>query len=166
MNAALTRMVDDAAGRYLNADEAAALLAYADSLRERLALADAVRDAEAELVREAIGRTRAAHPEFFTRHGDPEGERSRRDMALVLRASVTAMICDDAHMQEEQLLLWLRTMFVANHIDPTVMRHAYTALGECVADRLGPEHYRLLAPFLAANVEALGTIPALVEGAA
>jgi hypothetical protein len=74
-----------------------------------------------------------------------------RDVGLVYRYCVFAMLSDDMKMLEDKLLFWLRTILQSQNFPQgnESIRATYTLLLREAERQIPPEHFRLLDPYLA-----------------
>ncbi|MBI1292502.1 hypothetical protein GC173_14885 [bacterium] len=80
-----------------------------------------------------------------------------RDVGIVYRYCVFAMLCDDLGFIEDKLLFWLRTVLQSLNFPGGVasIRQTYSDLMKETQRQLPPEDFRLLEPYLARTVSVL-----------
>ncbi|VTS04418.1 globin family protein [Tuwongella immobilis] len=159
MNPAISKMLEESAGRYLTEAERRAILDYTDSLPKRMQVAAAIQQIEEPALRSALEQVRRKYPEFFQNRPDNGVHHTLRDFALVLRYSVLAMICDDRNLQADRILGWMASMLSGLNFTPQFNRDSYTYVRDAIKANLPPDQYALIEPFLAINIEILGGIP-------
>lgn len=158
MSALLTKLTNDADGRYLTAQERQTVLDLADALPKRLRAAEQVEQVEESALRTALEDVQPQYPEFAKYH-DQAWARQYRDTQLVVRAAVAAMVNDDPRQLDDRALFWARSMFAANNYTPTFVRDTFTAVRDRLRDKLGAEEFTLLQPFLDRAITVLGDFP-------
>jgi hypothetical protein len=155
MTTRLSKLATAADGRYFSADERRQIKDYTDSLQRRLDAAEAVEQKEEAALRGVIEEMQKKYPNFAKYH-DQGWARQFRDMQLVLRSVVHAMIMDDIDQLDDRILFWMRTMFAANNYTPAFVRDCFTRLRDRLAEQAGRDHFDLLKPGLDRSVEVLG----------
>jgi len=158
MNTRMNKLLTSADGRYFTTDERQVLLAYAESLPRRFRAADQVEEKEEAVLRDVVGELQKRHADF-TKYHDQAWARVYRDVQLVLRADVHAMVADDAGQLDDRILYWMRTMFAANSFTPAFVRDCFSLLRERVRGQMAAEDFELLRPYLDRNVEVLADFP-------
>ncbi len=157
MTTRLSKLATAADGRYFTADERRQILDYTDSVGRRIQAAEAIEQKEEALLRSVVEEMQKKYPSFAKYH-DQGWARQFRDMQLVLRAAVQAMILDDVNQLDDRILFWLRTMFAANNYTPGFVRDCFTRLRDRLAEQ-GGDHFGLLKPGLDRSVEVLSDFP-------
>jgi hypothetical protein len=158
MNSLLRDIVRESEYRYLTKEEEKSILGYTNSLPARFKAASAVEVAEEKIVMHVIDVMKAKNPRFGTLHG-AAWEKGYRDVQLVLRNAVNAMVWDDSMLQEEILLHWFGTIVFSFGMTPKFMTDTYVALKEAAKMHLPPESYTACEPFLQRVVDVLSKIP-------
>jgi Phycobilisome protein len=158
MTTRLRKLATAADGRYFTADERRQIKDYTDYLHHRLDAADAVEQKEEAVLRSVIEEMQKKYPNFAKYH-DQGWARQFRDLQLVLRCVVHAMILDDLGQLDDRILFWMRTMFAANNYTPAFVRDCFTRLRDRLAEQPGGDHFELLKPGLDRSVEVLGDFP-------
>ena len=157
MTTRLLQLARSAEGRYFQPAEREQFLAYAEALPRRFAAATAVADHEEAILKATVTELQQRYPNF-AKHHDQGWAKCYRDLQLVLRQDVQALVLDDVQRLEDTTLLWLRTMLAANNLTPQFCRDAFTLLREQVQAQLA-ESFEPLQPFLDRNVEVLSDFP-------
>jgi hypothetical protein len=134
-------------GRYPTAAEEAAVLDWAASAPRRLQAANLIAKHEAQIVREAVDSMQPRYPRFAPQH-DRAWEKANRDMGLVLRYAVQAMIADDSDMANDKLFVWLGTLVRATGHTPQLFRDCYAAVVENCRRHLPADAFDLAEPYL------------------
>ncbi len=158
MYSRLLKIVNNTDSRYLNAEEQAAVLKYAASLPARIDAAKHAERVEGEAIRLTIQAIKRRFPKFESYH-ERGWEKGVRDMQLVLRYAVQAMILDDPEAAEEKLYIWTKTIIAAFNITPGFVRDSYTIFRDTLREQLPASAYTLLEPHLNLAIEALSDFP-------
>lgn len=158
MTRLLTKLVNDADGRYFNSDERRLLQDFAEALPTRLRAAEQVEQHEDEVLKSALEELQNNYPNFAKYH-DQAWARQYRDVQLVLRAAAAAMVADDIKQLDDRMLYWLRTMFAANNYTPQFVRDTFTLVRDRLKDKLGKDEFALMQPFLDRALEVLPDFP-------
>jgi hypothetical protein len=158
MTPPLTTILRQSDGRYLTADEREQVLAYARDLPARVQAAQAVETAEADLTATVVGELRGRYPRF-ERLIPNAWDRLADDLRLVLRTDVRAMLAGELRVLEDKALFYLRSILAAYNVTPQFTRDAFTLLRDRCRDRLGPDAFARLEPYLERNVEVLADFP-------
>ncbi len=159
MNPTLNRLIDEASGYFLCDTDQATILEYTNSLPRRFAVSKAVEQVEETVVGKTVEEMRNKYPNFFEKYHDYASEKGIRDISLVLRYTVLAMICADLTFQKERLLTWLSSIYGGLNFTPEFNRDAYTLLRDHLQQHLAAEDFTLLEPYLNINIDILGSIP-------
>jgi Phycobilisome protein len=155
MNSRLSKIAQTADGRYFSADERQAFRSFADSLPKRLGVVESVEQKEETVIRTVLEQMQLRYPNF-AKHHDQAWARQFRDVQLVLRAGVEAMVFDDIRRLDDKMLYWLRSMFAASNYTPRFVRDCFESLRDQMKSNLNHEEFDLLRPFLDRNIEVLG----------
>src|SRR5262245_13691658 len=158
MTTRLSKLATAADGRYFTAEERRQVQDYADSLKRRFEAAEAVEQKEETVLRSVVEEMQKKYPNFATYH-DQGWARQFRDLQLVLRAVVQAMILDDVAQLDVRILFWMRTMFAANNYTPAFVRDCFTRLRDRLAEQAGGDPFDLLKSGLDRSVEVLSDFP-------
>src|SRR3984893_551356 len=103
MNARMQKLAQAAEGRYFRSDERQEFLAYAASLPARFQASDQIEQQEETIVRAVIEEMQRRYPNFAKLH-DQAWAKAFRDVLLVLRFDVQALICDEMGWLDEKVL--------------------------------------------------------------
>jgi len=134
------------------------LAAWASSLDARLAAAEAAEAAEGAAVRYAIDALKRDYPEYSL-HQPNAWAKGFRDVQLMLRHNVSAMVRDDAEWLEHDFLAWLKTILQAYLFhSPKFVRDTYVLLKEACRRELPAPAFRLLAPYLDLTIQVLADL--------
>ena len=164
MNTRLLNLAHAADGRFFRPDERDDIVAFAHSVPARCRVAEAVEAREEPALRAVVETLQQKYPSF-SKHHDQGWACCYRDLQLVLRHDVQAMIFDDCDMLDERILFWLRTMFSANNYTPQFCRDCFASLQDHMRTHLPADDFELLRPFLDRNIEVLGDFPEPVNPA-
>ncbi len=151
-------------GRYLTPEERSDVLAYAKELPARVRAAQEVEALEGDIVAAACEGLRERYPRY-QRLFPNAWDRCAEELRLVLRYDVRAMLADDPRPLEDKALFYLRSILAAYNLTPQFARDAYELLRDKCRDRLSPDAFSLLEPYLQRNVAVLADFPEPVVAA-
>lgn len=134
-------------GRYPTAAEEEAVLDWAASAPRRLQAANLIAQKEQQIVREAVDSMQPRYPKFAPQH-DRAWDKATRDMGLVLRYAVQAMIVDDSDMANDKLFVWLGTIVRSTGHTPALFRDCYAAVVAGCRKHLPADAFDLAEPYL------------------
>ncbi|MEM6369285.1 MAG: hypothetical protein AAF851_13360 [Myxococcota bacterium] len=155
MNGQIENMLQSAEGRYLTSKETASLTQYSDGLPGRLKASAEVEQREGLIVDEVLESVLSRYSDISQRY--KEGERkAQRDLSLVLRYCVLAMVKDDRLFLRDNLLLWLKTILEGIGLSQEFVKDSYSSLLTTCEKQLSAEAFGLLEPYLKDCVEVLG----------
>ncbi len=158
MNPVIQDVIRNSESRYLNEEEKRQVLAFTNSLAQRFKISSLVEQKEDAVVKAVIDQMKRMYPNFDRYH--PQAwERAYRDIQLVLRYTVQAMVWNDLMMHEEKVLIWLGTILASFGFTPKFVRDTYILLKEEVSKNIPADGYALLEPFLQKTIEVMGSIP-------
>jgi hypothetical protein len=158
MQTRLSKLATLSEGRYLTRDEQQDLLGFASALPQRVKVAELVEQKEDGIVRALTEEMKRRYPNFPKYH-DQAWAKCNRDVTLVLRYDVQAMVFDDMKMLEDKVLYWLRTILAASNFTPQFVRDCYTILRDLCRQQLPPDAYRALEPYLERNISVVSDFP-------
>jgi hypothetical protein len=158
MYSRLMKLINATDGRYLTPQEQEQVLAYVNSVPRRLQAARLVEQKEADIVNWVIAELKRRYPNFNRLH-DRAWEKGFRDIQLVLRYVVQAMLVDDTAMPATKLYVWFRSIAAAVGMTPQFMRDAYDLLTTACRQGLPADAFVLLEPFLRDAADVLSTFP-------
>jgi hypothetical protein len=158
MNSRLQKLALASEGRYFAPAERQEALAFATTLPARFQVSDEIEHHESAIVQSVIEEMQKRYPNFAKQH-EQAWAKAFRDLVLVLRFDVQAMVCDEIRWLDEKVLFWLRTMLVAGNFTPKFNHDCFTLLREQVQLRVSPDAFAWMKPFLDRNVEVLSDIP-------
>lgn len=147
MNSDIRETLSDAEGRYLEPEEQTMLMEYADSLEQRLIIMRDVQATESEIVDSVVETVMEQHPEAVERHQKLR-DKTARDVSMVLRYCVLAMVKDDPEYLEDQVLHWFRKVVVEAFEMDEYIDTAYSTLIDEVDRHLEADDFQILAPYL------------------
>jgi hypothetical protein len=134
--------------------------ALAQSVPARLACSDACEAAEARIVRAVIDALKRDYPDY-PRYQPNAWAKAYRDVQLVFRHNVSAMVRDDVEWLDRTFLRWLRTILQAFVFhSPRFVRDTYVLLKAGARKELPADAFALLEPFLDRTLAVLADIPA------
>lgn len=158
MNTEIENIIRDSECRYLEEGEQKKILAFTASLPARFRAASAVEAREEVVVRGVVEQMRRLYPNFERYHAKG-WEKAYRDIQISLRFTVQAMVWNNIEMQEDKLLTWLASILASFGFTPKFNRETYTLLRDGIKANVSQEVYAMLDPYLAKNIEILGSIP-------
>jgi hypothetical protein len=139
----LTKMIEQAEGDYLSADQLATLQTFHASFALRAKTYQLVQQIEEELIAEVSNRLRAACP-----GKSYDQSKCSRDAAEVLRHCSLAMLLSDRDMLYDYFLHWLKTIMVGvGHLE--IHRLVYPTMQAVINQKLKPAQAELLNEYLA-----------------
>jgi hypothetical protein len=137
----------------------ARVAALAQSLPARLACSDACEAAEGRIVKGVIDALQRDYPDY-PRYQPNAWAKAYRDVQLVFRHNVNAMIRDDVEWLDQSFLSWLRTILQAFVFhSPRFVHDTYVLLKGGARRELPPGGFALLEPFLDRTLAVLSDIP-------
>ena len=154
----ILKTIYGADNRHLTAEERQEILAYTNSMPQRIDVAREVEEKERLAVKHAIAETRKKYPRFHTFHENAWGK-AFRDIQLVVRYQVQALLLDDPSYLSEKTLVWLRTILASFSFTPDFNRDTYTFLKEGMEQNLSPESYRHMEPYLEKTIDIMSDFP-------
>lgn len=158
MNNKILQIFFNASNRYLQDEEKKMFLGYANSVAKRLQVAEEVEEKESQAIDSCIEELKKKYPSL-SNHYDSAWEKAFRDIQLVLRSDVHAMLQDDILYVEQKTLIWLRTILASFDMTPQLLRDTYTFLLEKMRESLTPESFQMMLPYLEKNIEVLSDFP-------
>src|SRR5687767_12066499 len=123
----LNELLRQSEGRYLTAEERERVLDYARDLPARVRAGEEVEAHEADILQAVCDELRQHYPRY-ERLFPSAWDRCARDLQLVLRYDVRAMLADDPRPLEEKALYYLRSILAAYNLTPQFARDCYTLL--------------------------------------
>src|SRR5947209_7898511 len=108
-------MMRTSEGRYLTADEKRELLDFAAALPGRFRAAEEVEQHEEAVIRQTLDEVRRRYPGFDKLH-DQALAKCHRDLQLLVRYDVQAMITGDATLLDDKVLYWHRAILAASNL--------------------------------------------------
>lgn len=155
MNAVLQTIRKEDPGRYPTDEELRHILEAEPYLEARVRALRSAKEHEKAIVQGVVDQALKKYD--FSGRGGFGPAKCYRDVGLVYRHCVFAMLCDDLQMLKEKLLYWLRTILQAQNfpcgVESIVM--VYSRMRAEVARRLPPEDAKLLDPYFAAAATIL-----------
>jgi hypothetical protein len=158
MNSSLHDILRASEGRYLTPAEREQVLAFARELPARLQAAEETELFEADILAAIVESLRERYPRYEKLFPEAWG-RCTHDVAFVLRYDVRAMLANDRRPLDDKALFYLRSIFAAYNLTPQFTRDCFTVLRDQCRERLSPEAFAFLAPFLDRNVQVLADFP-------
>jgi hypothetical protein len=144
--------------RYLNREEQEKIAAYVTSIPKRLAAARQVEQKEDEIVEGCIAEQKRRYPSFASLH-ESAWEKSVRDMSLVLRCMVQAMMLDEVDFTAERMLYWLRSIAASTGITPKFAKEHFSHLRDMCRQKLSAEAYGFMEAHLERTIVVMSDFP-------
>ncbi len=151
----LTRLANDADGRFATAAELKFLKDYLDTVDERISAYSKIRDGENEISEKLATAVKGQNPYIFQKGKQDYSAVCKRDRQHVLRLSAASMLFGDLEMLRNGFLLWYRTIIKAFR-DEKAAQATYRVLPEIVNQHLTPTEAALLKPSLELDQSILG----------
>jgi hypothetical protein len=145
-------------GRYPTDEEEGAVLSWAGSLGKRLQAANLVSQKETDIVREAINVMKPRYPRFGPQH-ERAYEKGERDLQLLLRYAVQAMVVDDADMPQEKLYVWYGTIIRSLGLTPQFTKDSCKSVFEACRNQLPSEAFNIAEPYLQRMIDDVAAFP-------
>ena len=152
----ITQLTLKADGRYATEQELKFLRDYLESAETRITAYEKIRDRAEEVLDLTKAKMDTKNPTLFTRGSKDLSAIWRRDVAIVLRCSVAAMLVKDLDWLRDSLLLWHRTIVNANKTSH-ISQETYGVMAEIMADYLTDEEIELMLPVLQLNQSILSS---------
>lgn len=139
-----------AEGRYATAKELQFLRDFLPTVDLRINAYRKIRDVEDEIIEQLHNRMREINPGIFkTKSGDVSGI-CQRDIKIILRNAIAAMLINDLDRLREDLLLWQKTITKAFKIKH-IATLTHTIMPEIIEQFLTPDEFDLIKPVLQLN---------------
>ena len=152
----LTKLTIETDGRYASDKELEFIQDYLDSLELRVSTYEKIRDKSEEVLDQTKAKMEQKSPNLFARGKKDLGSIWRRDVAIVLRCSVAAMLVNDLDWLRDSLLLWHRTIVSANKTNH-ISDATYSMMPEVMKEFLTDEEIKLILPVLQLNQSILAS---------
>lgn len=141
-------------GRYATNEELEFIKDYLPSIDLRMSAYQKIRDAEDEIIAQLQNRMRQLKPDIFKSKSKDVTQVCRRDIKVILRNAIAAMLINDLDRLRENILLWQKIIikvFQEQHIATMV----HTTMPEIIEQFLTPEEFALVNPALQLNQAVL-----------
>ena len=150
----LERLSVEAEGRFATSEELKLLKDYFPTVKLRMSAYQKIRDREDEIIDLLYEKMLQIDPNIFkTTTCDITGV-CRRDLKVILRSTIAAMLIDDLDRLRETILLWQRSLTKAFKVQH-VAALTQNTLPSMIEQFLTPEEYALIIPFLRLNQAVL-----------
>ena len=150
----ITKLTIEADGRYASDEELEFVQDYLDSVDLRINTYEKIRDKSEEVLDKTKASMEAKNPNIFVRGKKDLGAIWHRDVTIVLRCSVAAMLVNDLDWLRDSLLLWHRTIVTANKTNH-ISDATYSLMPEVMQEFLGNDEIELILPVLQLNQSIL-----------
>lgn len=154
MNSEIKAMLLACEGRYPTKAEQALLRDWAGKLEGRLVALEEIRQREEAIVGQTIDEVLRAYPDFEKKYKDAR-QSCARDLTLVLRYCVQALLRGDPHYLEDSLLTWMATILRGVGFTGQFVEDTYRTLQKIAMRELSPGTGEMLRPFLEQCVAVL-----------
>ena len=152
----ITKLTIEADGRYASDEELKFIKDYLDSVELRISTYEKIRDKSEEVLDKTKAKMEAKSPNLFIRGKKDLGAIWRRDVTIVLRCSVAAMLVNDLDWLRDSLLLWHRTIVTANKTNH-ISDATYSLMPEVMKEFLKDDEIELIMPVLQLNQSILSS---------
>ncbi len=146
----LTKLSIEADGRYATDKELEFIKNYLRSVDLRLSSYEKIRDEEEKILDRTKKKMDMQNPNLFTKGSKNLSSIWRRDVMIILRCSVAAMLVNDLDWLRDSLLLWHRTIVNANKTQ-NISQATYNVMPEVLQEFLTVEELALVLPVLQLN---------------
>lgn len=161
MNREMIELVRQFDRRPISEDDKETMLSYSRSVPLRIEAVQAVQAIEHSAIEEAVRQLQRNFASMEQRHVDP-WDRTRRDMAIMLRVCCQGMLLDDFVFIEQRLIIWLRTMLTSSNVPMDAVNFAYTTMINVLKTKLKKPHADLIIPVIQKSLDVLCEAPAPV----
>ncbi|MGD1918878.1 MAG: allophycocyanin [Pleurocapsa sp.] len=143
----ITKLTIEADGRYATDQELKFLKDYLDSVDLRISAYKKISEKSEQVLDLTKRKMDVKDSQLFVRGSKNLSSIWRRDVAIVLRCSVAAMLINDLDWLRDSLLLWHRTIVNANKTEH-ISEATYRVMPEVIKEYLTDEEMRLILPVL------------------
>lgn len=143
---------------WLDAEEQLLLTDYASSMPARLAAIEEVEGVCREVCKAVVAEQREQYQQFDSHH-DHAWSKAYRDLDLMIAMMLKSMLINDVRYLDEEVLYWFRTILRSFDFTPQFNIDYYTRLRSQFEQRLSPEAFKLMLPFLDRTIEVMGDFP-------
>jgi hypothetical protein len=152
------RTLAAATGRYPTYEEEQQCMEWAESLPDRLRAANLLASKEAEIVRDAIDEMKPMYPRFAAQH-ERAYEKGARDLGLLIRYAVQAMVVDDVEMPKDKMFVWYGTIIRSLGLTPQFTKDSCQSVYDATRQHLPPDVFSICEPYLSRMVEDVPAFP-------
>ena len=152
----LAKLTTEADGRYASDRELQFLTDYLQSVEVRVSAYAKIRDRSEEILEQTKTKLDIAKPKMFARGEKDLSSIWRRDVTIILRCTVAAMLVNDLDWLRDSLLLWHRTIVNANQTKH-ISQATYSMMPEVMKEFLTDEEIKLILPILQLNQTILSS---------
>ena len=152
----ITKLTIEADGRYATDRELEFVEDYLSSADLRLSAYEKISEKSEEVLDKTKAMLDQKNPKLFTRETKDLSSIWRRDVAIVLRCSVAAMLINDLDWLRDSLLLWHRTIVNANKTEH-ISEATYGVMPQVVEEYLTDEEMKLILPVFQLNQSVLSS---------
>lgn len=144
--------------RYPNENEREQLIAFATSINARKTALLEIQKIEHQVALYCVETTHRTYPRFVQYHKLGK-EKGIRDMQLLLGAAAKAMFLNDLDYLNNQVLIWIRTLFRALNFTPKFMLDTCNNLRDGVKKYGSQQTFQLMETSLSHMTSFLSDIP-------
>ncbi len=150
----LTKLSVEIDGRYATDQELEFIKNYIQSVDLRVSSYEKIRDGEEKILDRTKRKMDIQNPNLFIRGSKNLSSIWRRDVMIILRCTVAAMLVNDLDWLRDSLLLWHRTIVNANKTQ-NISQATYNMMPEVLKEFLTTEELALILPVLQLNQSIL-----------
>jgi len=152
MNKSLNYLYSSYDTRFPDKEEESSLIKYCNSLKFRLEVMKEVEQKEKAIISESVTFMMNKYPSLDENFNDVK-YKTYRDLSLILRYCVLAMVRDDLDFLKNQLLYWLRTILKSFGFETGSLIDTYRKMDELCERELDPKAYKIMKPYLSSVIE-------------
>jgi len=150
LNSQLDDLIAQSEGRYLTAAELQPTKQYLQTVLERSKIYDLLKEKSDPLIRLALKKFMALHPEIMKKHG----KRCYYDMSEVMRYIALSVLRDDEQFFKDAMALW-ETNILAAYQKQYPCLVCYRCLHEVLKEHLPTNVTKYMDPYIQIMLEAL-----------
>lgn len=160
INSQLNDLISQSEGRYLSNSELQGIKQYLQTVSERAKIYDILKTKSDPLIRLALKKFMALHPDVMKKHG----KRCYYDMTEVMRYIALSVLRDDPQFFKEAMALW-ETNILAAYQKQYPCLVCYRCLQEVIHENLPSNVTKYMDPYITIMMQALD-LPAKMMNAA
>ncbi|MEN9215588.1 MAG: hypothetical protein Q6J44_06860 [Gloeomargarita sp. DG02_4_bins_56] len=153
----LNQIALQADGRYLMPSEWQPVQTYLAQMRQRLSAYSKIQAAEADIRQEVEKRLFLRSPRFLCQDKPDILNICRRDRENALRYISAMVLTGDMMAYKQRMLCWLQTVSRSFPFYHESARQAYEVMAEVLKEKLTPQEFDLVRPFVELTGEMLSS---------